>query len=383
MPKNNHKVKRSEKKKNVYLLFAVGLMLVSGASAFAAASFQGLGDLTGGAYQSRAYSVSPEGSVVVGYGNSSYGQEAFRWTAGGGMVSLSNTCTAYSYGVSSNGSVVIGDAYLPTREAFRWTSEGGMVGLGYLTGASKSGASGVSADASVVVGYSSVSSTVGQAFRWTSGGGMVGLGDLPGGLYFSQAYGVSTDGSVVAGYGTSASGKEAFRWTSGSGMVGLGDLAGGTFGSYANAVSADGAVVVGYGTSALGQEAFRWTAAGGLVGLGVKSNALAVSADGSIVVGTTSSDLNSYYGEAFIWTESGGMQSLKDVLVGLGADLTAWDSTTWKLTAATGISADGKTIVGYGLNGASPEAWIATIPEPATMCLLGLGGLGLLKKRRA
>jgi hypothetical protein len=74
------------------------------------------------------------------------------------------------------------------------------------------------------------------------------------------------------------------------------------------------------------------------------------------------------------------MQDLKELLINLGADLTAWDKTTWTLTAATGISADGKTIVGYGYNGGSPEAWIATIPEPATLSLLALGGM-MLRRR--
>jgi probable HAF family extracellular repeat protein len=353
-------------------------------------SFQGLGDLPGGAYKSYAYGVSSDGSVVVGYGNSSSGQEAFRWTSGGGMVSLVN---AYStaYGVSSNGSVVVGDAYLPTRQAFSWTPVGGVAGLGYLTGAIKSSASGISADGSVVVGYSSTSPTVNEATLWTSGGGMVGLGDLQSGQPQSYATATSANGSVVVGQGTSASGPEAFRWTSSGGMVGLGDLTGGSFSSYANAVCADGSVVVGYGNSSSGQEAFRWTSQGGMVGLGdlaggaFGSNALAVSADGSIVVGSgsTTSNANSYarYGEAFYWTESGGMQNLKDMLINSGADLTAWDGTTWTLTAATGISADGKTIVGYGFNGGSPEAWIATIPEPATLFLLTIGSLALRKRK--
>src|SRR3972149_267880 len=119
MPKNNHKVKRSEKMKNAYLLFVAGLMFISGATGFAA-SFQGLGDLAGGEYKSYAYGVSGDGSVVAGYSVSDSGREVFRWTAEGGMVSLGNAYTAY--GVSSNGSVIVGDSYFGTssRQAFRW-----------------------------------------------------------------------------------------------------------------------------------------------------------------------------------------------------------------------------------------------------------------------
>ncbi|MCH8260355.1 MAG: hypothetical protein IIC46_09120 [Planctomycetes bacterium] len=141
-----------------------------------------------------------------------------------------------------------------------------------------------------------------------------GLGDLPGGAFFSQAWGTSADGAVVVGQGTSP-GFEAFRWTSGGGMVGLGDLPGGTFDSEAFATSADGAVVVGVGLSAFGLEAFLWTA-------------------------------------------DDDMRLLKDILVNdFGLDLTGWG-----LREATGISADGVTIVGWGTNGGNFEAWMATIP---------------------
>ena len=76
------------------------------------------------------------------------------------------------------------------------------------------------------------------------------LGDLPGGSFGSGAYGISADGSVVVGFGDSGDSgdpvlTEAFRWTSGGGIVGLGELPGGGFGSVAYAVSADGGVVVG------------------------------------------------------------------------------------------------------------------------------------------
>ena len=51
-------------------------------------------------------------------------------------------------------------------------------------------------------------------------------------------------------------------------FMGVGDLPGGGISSQAFAVSADGLVVVGGSSSANGGEAFRWTQAGGMVGLG-------------------------------------------------------------------------------------------------------------------
>ena len=55
----------------------------------------------------------------------------------------------------------------------------------------------------------------------------------------------------------------------------------------------------------------------------------------------------------------------------------------WMLRDATAISADGRTLVGWGWNPAiEQEAWIAVIPEPATLALVALGGLVLLHRRR-
>ena len=118
------------------------------------------------------------------------------------------------------------------------------------------------------------------------------LGDLPGGLTESRPQGVSADGSVVAGWSYSTLGEEeAFQWTRAAGMVGLGDLDGGTFDSTAQGVSGDGAIIVGGGQSASGQEAFRRTQSGGMTGLGDLSGggfgcrAMGISSDGSTTVG--------------------------------------------------------------------------------------------------
>ena len=63
------------------------LSLVLGyTSAACAATFTGLGELSGGFSSSNAAGVSADGSVVVGTAGSAAGWEAYRWTIGGGMV---------------------------------------------------------------------------------------------------------------------------------------------------------------------------------------------------------------------------------------------------------------------------------------------------------
>jgi probable HAF family extracellular repeat protein len=78
------------------------------------ASFQGLGDLPGGTFESAAQRVSANGLVVVGYGTTAAGQQAFRWTQKEGMVSLGNLSDnrfkqSVALGVSADGSVIVGN----------------------------------------------------------------------------------------------------------------------------------------------------------------------------------------------------------------------------------------------------------------------------------
>ena len=276
-----------------------------------------LGDLAGGDVLSKATFISADGTVVVGESQSSNGLEAFRWTEADGMVG-------------------IGD--LP----------GGFFFSRALS---------ISADGAVIVGESNAANGF-EAFHWEDGT-MTGLGDLPGGFFMSQAYTVSADGSVVAGNSQSTEGAEAFRWTEDGGMVGLGDLPEGTFFSVVYSTSADGDVLAGWGQSADGIEAFRWedgvmTGLGDLPGSFFFSVALATSADGSAVVGYSEAEPQGYH--AFLWTEDGGMRSLKDVL----EDDYGLNLNGWKLSLAYDISDDGSAIVGYGTNpNGQTEAWRA------------------------
>lgn len=352
------------------------------ASAGAQASFMGLGYLPGGHDVSMASGVSGDGWAAVGSSGSSppgyaSGIEPFRWTRSGGMVGLRSLAPGGNIdgsanGISADGSVVVGwsRVFPGVDQAYRWTSDNGMISLGVLPGGLPgSNAFGASSDGSVIVGQATAADGASEPMRWTEDRGMMSLGRLfPNGG--GRASAVSADGSVVVG----SSGLFAFRWTESDGMVSLGDLPRGAAESDGLDVSADGSVVVGWGTTLSGRKAARWASSSGwsalpdLAGnLGYNSMAHAVSADGSVIVGE--SYAHSYV--ATIW-DSQGVRSIQDVLQDdLDLDLSGW--TLWR---ATGISDDGSTIVGTGRNptGVS-EAWIAVIPEPATAFMLAMGSL--------
>lgn len=355
-------------------------------------SFRGIGDLAGGNFYSAAMDVSADGSVIVGYSLSASGDEAFRWT-GGVMTGLGDlpggVFQSHANAVSGDGKVVAGYGTTnpipyPPPAAFRWTSNV-MSGIGDLPGGIvKSDARGVSADGSVVVGYGT-SASGDEGFRWQNGV-MTGIGDLPGGAFQSYAHKVSADGSTIIGWSAGALGTEAFIWKDNV-MTGLGDLPGGIYQSIGLGMSANGRVVVGWGRSGLSEasgpiatEAFRWeagvmTALGDLPGGDFSSSAEDLSADGSILVGIGTGESGQ---EAVFWTADGQIHSLKAFLASRGIDM-----TSWQLSKATAVSADGMTIVGYGTNSHNKtEAWVAQIPEPATCGLLVLPLLTRILGRR-
>ncbi len=367
-------------------LISAGILAMSASLAYGATpSFQGLGFVEAWHSESRAYGLSADGSAVVGQS----GDQAFRWTQDAGIEGLSDLpgggFSSKAYAVSTDGSVVVGVGRSETHyyEAFVWSSGGGMQGLGsFGTPTGWSWARGVSADGSVIVGSGHNAFGDKEAFIWTPGGGMQGLD--PGGLYnWSDCWAVSADGTVATGTCCPAH-LEAFRWTQQGGLQQLGDLEGGSLESHAEGISADGTVIVGYGVSESGREAFRWTGGCGMEGLGdlpggnFYSAAYDCSADGAVVVGY--GVISTVGHHAFYWTETASMRRLQEVLT----DDCGLDLTGWTLETASSVSDDGLTIVGWGLNpDGNREAWLATIPEPATLGLVAAGLVAVwMRKRR-
>ena len=340
------------------------------------AYFMGLGDLPGGIFYSEAIHVSDGGSSVVGFSRSASGLEPFYWTQSNGMVGLGalpdeNENNYIVSDLSGNGTVVVGTLYYDsndseTYEAFRWTQSEGLMGLGDLSNEIEPYSMGyaVSSDGSTVIGVGWSNNF--EAFRWTQSDGMVGLGtqNAPCG---TTAMDVSNDGSVVVGY-IEGGGSELypFRWSQNDGMENLSLNSLGR--AMPETVSADGSAVAGQGLTYSDERvAILWTEGSGIIeseysvdrmlGLGAND----VSNNGSVVVGY------SYFssedkGEPFLWETTGSLQELDEVLENnYGLDLAGWE-----LRSVSGVSPDGKTIVGYGINpDGNIEAWIASLDEPS------------------
>jgi probable HAF family extracellular repeat protein len=353
-----------------------------GGGAATAAAFQGLGDLPGGAFSSRANAVSGDGSVVVGLGTIDAGaMMAFRWTATGGMVGLGHLPGPATYseanGVSANGLVVVGEADIAASpyqsQPFQWTSDGGMVGLAHVPPGDgndhrSGGALAASADGEFIVGYCDVRPPgIPEEFvgtLWIAAAAPIDLEATVGGAWIQFAWDISADGLTIVGNGAPAGpdDEHAVRWTAKGGPLFLQWIPGLGRTTFFTSVSADGAVAAGAGhNSDFNLEAIRWTASGGFAPLGTlpgatRSYAAAISGGGGTIVG-----FSEFPRRAFIWNAGDGMRDLKEVLTAeLGLDLTGWT-----LAEARGVSDDGLTIVGLGTNPAGDaEAWVARLPDP-------------------
>ncbi len=327
----------------------------------ASAGLTGLGDMPGGTDYSAAWAISADGSLIVGESDSSSGLVPVVWNGNGNGDMVSLGVSGFARDISADGSVIAGIYSIGGHnEAFIWTASGGVVGLG-VAGYTHSYTHAISADGDTVVGQL-WGGGVSQSFLWTQGGGMQTLPYFVGGRTQSAALGVSDSGLVV-GFASHLVSTEAYYWTEASGsLTGLGYLPGGNY-SAAYAVTPDGHVISGESEAADGKwHPVLWRDSGsgyvisdlGLLGGWDGATAVSLTPDGSVVVGFA---LPSSSGDniAFRWSSDHGMETVRDWLIGTGVDV-----GSWQLNEASDVSADGNTVVGFGVNAAgNTEAYVA------------------------
>jgi uncharacterized membrane protein len=319
--------------------------------ALAQPTFQGLGDLPGGPAFSRPWAISADGSTVVGVSRSVNGDEAFRWNASTGIVGLGDFPGGGFYSnatdVSADGSVVVGQARSSAGDVlFVWKPTTGMAPIldGFFPVWGSEVA--VSDDGQKVVG---IRTDLGpqQLFSWTSTGGLRALPGTP-----QSRICLSGDGrTIVCGND---------RWVDGVASTPVSST---YTTSIAYAMNADGSTICGRSgnsgfpppfacrSSILAdvQPVWRTNVDSAL--------ARGVSDDSSIIVGTDGEN-------AMYWSGPTGGVKLKDWL----ATKYGLQLVGWRLRSAVGISSDGKTIAGEGINpSGAEEAWILRLPDD-TQC---------------
>lgn len=167
----------------------------------------------------------------------------------------------------------------------------------------------------------------------------------------SSATAITPKGDIVTGWIETPNETTGFYWTSKKGAQKINHLSSGKR-TYPLAISSDGTTIVGKSNN----KAFKFTlpslskksfnSSSSSIELGTlpdqkTSQAKAVTADGSIIIGESGDD-------AFIWTKEYGIQNLQDFLINkcnLKEEL-----KNWHIHTAHGISDDGLSILGAGIN---------------------------------
>lgn len=311
-----------------------------------------LGDLAGGIFNSEAYAVSDDGSVVAGQSSSTVSgnnyNEAFKWTAANGMVGLGDfpggLSSSGARGMSRDGSVIVGIGYDATDlMAFRYS---GATMQALNTPSRLYQAFATNSTGSVVCGYSGI---------WTSAGGVQGSGYL---------FAISADGTLTAGRGGNF---QALTYTLAGGVQYLTGQPVGPA-SEVLGMTGDGTKFVG---DANNNQACTWSASGyvslgSFAGGNPTSKAYAVSADGQIVCGFASYPTKS---AAAVW-RGGQIIDLAAYLTTAGVSMSHWQG----LNEVRAISSDGTYLVGSGTNSSHKgEAYLVHIPAfgtPATTTFL-------------
>ena len=307
--------------------------------------------------------VSANGEYAVG---TTFGGQGFRYTASTATEEILpdldtalgvNNAGAISGAVPENGGVNNGGRDLG---AFQPVGADPV----QLTSPLQTNANGYDiADDGTVVGLSFGDNFVGPAvaFVWTDAEGMTALPvNRPDN--YSRANVISADGHVIAGWNDQDDGfRTAVVWTDRV-PVDVVDRDGLAVGE-ADGISVDGRFVVGSSYTDINGNAgsWRWNShSNTMTMIPLMTFAFGVSADGSTIVGNTG-----FFDDppraAVVWRKSVGSMMLADYLAEEGIVV----PDGWDLSGGlTGISADGRTIVGWGSGPLGTQSYVIRIDAP-------------------
>lgn len=200
-----------------------------------------LGDSAWLGDSSEVVDVSDDAGVIVGHSVTGSRQEAFRRLASGevhglGFLDPTNpTRSSRAIAVSNDGHVIVGtERTNDVNAGFRWTEEGGLVPLPNDARGFPMQPNSVSADGSVIVGFSTTRiATDALGMIWTKDGGLkeiksylLSLGLPVEGYHFRAVRTVSADGLTIAGVADKIGGASNYGFvatipTPGTGACGL------------------------------------------------------------------------------------------------------------------------------------------------------------------
>ena len=302
--------------------------------------------------------------------------------SGGGFYWLPTKGVIYVGGqkaeaVSLTGDTITGTAYDARnftqaaiwQRAAEWRLLGSVVPNAAPCDALLSSTYDTSEDGKVIVGLAWNGCNFARAFRWEEATGMVDLGTLNAGRS-TRANGISGDGHVIVGWQDTFTGRYGAKWVNGKQELfrGPSEIIG-----EAHAANRDGSIVVGQSCEFssrenpfANQQAWIWTAREGVTCLqpprvrvldNFIGTALATSEDGRIVGGSHSFGLEA---ESVIWIDREPFY-LKDYLRANGVPnaFEGWVNTGF----VTGISRDGRTLIGYGAGPRNFQGFIVILPE--------------------
>lgn len=297
------------------------------------------------------FGMTKDGSQMVGFG-AELAAPAFRYTEAEGFVNLGGVGSTAA--IAANGSAIVSNTLQDDgfQVASLWLGGTSWQQLPGLDGAcsgslpmTKSVAFGVSNGGRKVVGLGYIGEDCdrARAFQWDAATGVTSMLETPEEKRQARANGITGDGSVVWGFTVGETGfRDGAIWQNGRLKV-FGndvDIVGEAFGA-----SPNGKVIVG-GVAGNEGNAWRWTERTGVELIGnlegfFYSNAFATNQKGTVITGQSQSFFES---AGWLWTREMGMMRIDDFLRTQGVTV----DPTAVLYSPNSMSADGRRLAGVG-----------------------------------